>query len=414
MNPYTSTWSGVTEGDGPQECHVVLLDNGRSRALADEVGRQALRCIRCSACLNICPVYERTGGHAYGSVYPGPIGAILNPLLKGVGHSDQVDSLPFASSLCGACYEVCPVKIDIPTVLVDLRAQVVDAHRDDRVPKPEAAAMKATAWAFADARRLALGQRAGELETDHPRDQHRHRLPQHGRLGLDTADAPTQYTQAVDHRGVGVGADAGVRVGLAVADHDRRGQVFDVDLVHDAHARRDDAEVVERALAPAQELVALTVALVFEVDVALEGVGAAEHVQDDRVVDDHVGGGERVHLVRVAAEGGDGFTHRREVDDAGDAGEVLHDHARGRELDLDARLGRGIPVRDGADVVFGDVRTVFGAEKVLGENLEGIRQFLGAGYCRETEDLVGVLADLERSLGAERINAFRHVSSTRV
>ncbi|MGO4243435.1 LutB/LldF family L-lactate oxidation iron-sulfur protein [Janibacter sp. RAF20_2_2] len=163
MNPYTSTWSGVTEGDGPQECHVVLLDNGRSRALADEVGRQALRCIRCSACLNICPVYERTGGHAYGSVYPGPIGAILNPLLKGVGHSDQVDSLPFASSLCGACYEVCPVKIDIPTVLVDRRAQVVDAHRDDRVPKPEAAAMKATAWAFADARRLALGQRASGL-----------------------------------------------------------------------------------------------------------------------------------------------------------------------------------------------------------------------------------------------------------
>ena len=85
MNPYTSTWTGVTPGDGPQEVHVVLLDNGRTRALADEVGRQALRCIRCSACLNFCPVYERVGGHAYGSVYPGPIGAILNPLLKGVG-----------------------------------------------------------------------------------------------------------------------------------------------------------------------------------------------------------------------------------------------------------------------------------------------------------------------------------------
>ncbi len=85
MNPYTSTWTGVTPGDGPQEVHVVLLDNGRTRALADEVGRQALRCIRCSACLNVCPVYERIGGHAYGSVYPGPIGAILNPLLRGVG-----------------------------------------------------------------------------------------------------------------------------------------------------------------------------------------------------------------------------------------------------------------------------------------------------------------------------------------
>ena len=132
MNPYTSTWTGVTPGDGPQEVHVVLLDNGRTRALADEVGRQALRCIRCSACLNVCPVYERTGGHAYGSVYPGPIGAILNPLLKGVGVDEQTDSLPYASSLCGACFEVCPVRIDIPAVLVDLRAQVVDAHRGGR------------------------------------------------------------------------------------------------------------------------------------------------------------------------------------------------------------------------------------------------------------------------------------------
>ena len=141
MNPYTSTWTGVTPGDGPQEVHVVLLDNGRTRALADEVGRQALRCIRCSACLNVCPVYERVGGHAYGSVYPGPIGAILNPLLNGV-EDEQTASLPYASSLCGACFEVCPVLIDIPSVLVDLRAKVVDSHRGDRVPKPEAVAMK--------------------------------------------------------------------------------------------------------------------------------------------------------------------------------------------------------------------------------------------------------------------------------
>ena len=93
MNPYTSTWSGVTPGDGPQEVHVVLLDNGRTRALADDVGRQALRCIRCSACLNVCPVYERVGGHAYGSVYPGPIGAILNPLLQAASGSDAADRL---------------------------------------------------------------------------------------------------------------------------------------------------------------------------------------------------------------------------------------------------------------------------------------------------------------------------------
>jgi len=162
MNPYTSTWSGVTQGDGPQEVHVVLLDNGRTRALADEVGRQALRCIRCSACLNVCPVYERTGGHAYGSVYPGPIGAILNPLLRGVGQDEQVDSLPYASSLCGACYEVCPVRIDIPSVLVDLRAQVVDAHRGG-LPKPEAVAMKGAAWSFTKASRLAAAERASGL-----------------------------------------------------------------------------------------------------------------------------------------------------------------------------------------------------------------------------------------------------------
>ena len=162
MNPYTSTWSGVTPGDGPQEVHVVLLDNGRTNALADQVGRQALRCIRCSACLNVCPVYERTGGHAYGSVYPGPIGAILNPLLKGVGHDDQIDSLPYASSLCGACFEACPVRIDIPSVLVDQRAKVGDAHRGGR-PKVEALAFKGAAVALSDSRKLGLGERVTGL-----------------------------------------------------------------------------------------------------------------------------------------------------------------------------------------------------------------------------------------------------------
>ena len=143
MNPYTSTWAGVTPGDGPQEFHLVLLDNGRTAVLADEVGREALHCIRCSACLNVCPVYERTGGHSYGSVYPGPIGAILSPQLTGV---EDNASLPYASSLCGACFEVCPVLIDIPSVLVDQRARVVDSHRGDHVPKPEAIAMRAAAW----------------------------------------------------------------------------------------------------------------------------------------------------------------------------------------------------------------------------------------------------------------------------
>lgn len=128
MNPYNSFWTGVTEGDGPQEFHLVLLDNGRTNVLADEVGRQTLNCIRCSACLNVCPVYERTGGHAYHSVYPGPIGAILTPQLKGL-EDEGAASLPYASTLCGACYEVCPVKIDIPEVLVHLRGKIVDQKK---------------------------------------------------------------------------------------------------------------------------------------------------------------------------------------------------------------------------------------------------------------------------------------------
>lgn len=168
MNPYTSMWTGVTPGDGPQEVVVVLLDNGRTRALADTVGRQALRCIRCSACLNSCPVYERVGGHAYGSVYPGPIGAILNPLLRGVGEDPQIDSLPYASSLCGACFEVCPVRIDIPSVLVDLRSQVVDAHRptqSHRLPSAEAVAMKGASLTFASGRRLRWAERLTRVGT---------------------------------------------------------------------------------------------------------------------------------------------------------------------------------------------------------------------------------------------------------
>jgi L-lactate dehydrogenase complex protein LldF len=125
MNPYTSVWTGVTPGDGPQDVHIVLLDNGRTDVLRDDLGRQALRCIRCAACLNVCPVYERTGGHAYGSVYPGPIGAVLTPQLVGVEHASE---LPWASSLCGYCYDVCPVEIDIPSMLVKLRHDAVRAH----------------------------------------------------------------------------------------------------------------------------------------------------------------------------------------------------------------------------------------------------------------------------------------------
>ncbi len=135
--------------------HVILLDNGRTHVLADRLGRQALRCIRCSACLNVCPVYERTGGHAYGSVYPGPIGAVLNPQLRGTA-SEIDQSLPYASSLCGACFDACPVRINIPELLVELRGTVAQqgGHR------AESAAMKAAAWVLSDPKRLAGAQRA--------------------------------------------------------------------------------------------------------------------------------------------------------------------------------------------------------------------------------------------------------------
>jgi L-lactate dehydrogenase complex protein LldF len=153
MNPYTSLWTGVTPGDGPQAVHLILLDNGRTNVLADAVGRQTLHCIRCSACLNICPVYTRTGGHAYSSVYPGPIGAILTPQLLGV---ERAKTLPYASSLCGACYEVCPVKINIPDVLLHLRGEVA-SHAGPL--DPEAVAMRQLAGILAHPHRYERAQR---------------------------------------------------------------------------------------------------------------------------------------------------------------------------------------------------------------------------------------------------------------
>jgi L-lactate dehydrogenase complex protein LldF len=156
MNPYTSLWTGVHRSDGPRSFHLVLLDNGRTATLADPHGRAALHCIRCSACLNVCPVYTRTGGHAYGSVDPGPIGAILTPQLAGIA---TAPTLPYASTLCGACADVCPVKIPIPRILVHLRAAAVDHHRTRRrLPTPEALTMAATAWTMTHPARFAHAQ----------------------------------------------------------------------------------------------------------------------------------------------------------------------------------------------------------------------------------------------------------------
>ncbi len=175
MNPYTSMWTGVREGDGPQEFHLVLLDAGRTATLADDVGRDALHCIRCSACLNVCPVYERTGGHAYEATYPGPIGAILAPQLARLEGSR---TLPWASSLCGACYEVCPVKIDIPSILIHLRGRIVGQERRLRagVTSPaERALMRLVAAALSDRGRYERAQRGARLAAKP--------LARHGRIG---------------------------------------------------------------------------------------------------------------------------------------------------------------------------------------------------------------------------------------
>jgi L-lactate dehydrogenase complex protein LldF len=187
MNPYTSTWTGITPGDGPQTFHLVLVDNGRTAVLADQAGRSALHCIRCSACLNVCPVYERAGGHAYGSVYPGPIGAVLTPQLTGAA-----SSLPYASTLCGACYDACPVRIDIPTMLVHLRARTVEQHT---LPTLEAITMAAAAWTMTTPTRFRAAERLLRLGRLFARRGHIRRLPPPLAAWTDTRDLPTPPKQ---------------------------------------------------------------------------------------------------------------------------------------------------------------------------------------------------------------------------
>ncbi len=141
ITAYNTCITGTREA-GPQEFHLVLLDNGRSRILADPIARETLLCIRCGACMNICPVYNNVGGHAYGGVYQGPIGAMLTPQLMG---TRLAGGLPFASTLCGACAEFCPVMIPIPEILLHLRHRFVegDACEGPSVP----GLLKAAAWA---------------------------------------------------------------------------------------------------------------------------------------------------------------------------------------------------------------------------------------------------------------------------
>ena len=179
----------------------MLLDNGRTAVLADEVGREALHCIRCSACLNVCPVYERTGGHAYGSVYPGPIGAVLSPQLTGV---EDNASLPYASSLCGACYDVCPVAIDIPSILVHLRAEHVEAQEK---PTPEAVAFRALSRAMSQPAAVAPGPARGRARpAARPRTPDAAQRAAPAGLGVDPQPRPAHPAGEDVHPAVGRGA----------------------------------------------------------------------------------------------------------------------------------------------------------------------------------------------------------------
>ena len=146
--------------DGPEEFHLVIVDNGRSRLLADPALRESLYCIRCGACLNVCPVYQRVGGHAYGWVYPGPIGSIVTPGLVGVG---QAKDLPNASTLCGACRDACPVQINIPRMLLHLRHNIAEGSETYRATGSDTESLLARGFAavMSSPRLLGVGRKIG-------------------------------------------------------------------------------------------------------------------------------------------------------------------------------------------------------------------------------------------------------------
>ena len=166
LSTYVTTVNGPRgpeDEDGPEQFHLVIVDNGRSRILADPHMREALNCIRCGACLNACPVYRKVGGHAYGWVYSGPIGAILTPMMTDLPGSRD---LPHASSLCGACREACPVRIDIPRMLLHLRRELAEGHEDPRNKKTsraEAALVKAWRLSVSNVGTLAAANLIGRV-----------------------------------------------------------------------------------------------------------------------------------------------------------------------------------------------------------------------------------------------------------
>ena len=259
---------------------------------------------------------------------------------------------------------------------------------------------------------------AGEAHADDFGNQHGDGLAQHGRFRLDAADAPAEHGEPVDHRGVGVGADQ--RVGIGVFDRGlplldlvgphRLRQIFEIDLMADAGARRHDAETVEALLAPAQEGIALAVALIFHGRVLLEGTLAAEEIDLHRMVDDEIDGRQRIDLLRIALQRRHRVAHRREIDHGRHAGEILHQHPRRPVGDFAVRGARLQPARDRFYVGGRDRAAVFVPQQILEQDLERIGQPRNAGKPvllrrLEAEIGVGLGADAELAPGFETVEA---------
>ena len=253
-----------------------------------------------------------------------------------------------------------------------------------------------------------------EAESDDLGDQHADRLAEHRRFGLDPADAPAEHAEAVDHRRMAVGSDQSIGIGERFAVRvmvgpDALRDMLEIDLVADAGARRDHLEIVERLAAPFEELIALAVAVIFELDVLLEGLGSAELVDHHAVVDDEVHRHQRIDLLRVAAERKHRVAHRRQVDYGRDTGEVLHQHARGTVLDLAVDAPLLQPVGHRLKVFAGDGLAVLEAEQILQQHLhrEGQASDIAERLARLVQRIicVGLARDLKSRAGAEAVLA---------
>ncbi len=260
-------------------------------------------------------------------------------------------------------------------------------------------------------RRHPLAQPPGEAEADHVGDEHDGGLAEHRRFGLDAAHPPAQHAEPVDHGGVAVGAEQRVGIGerraLRLAGPYHLGEIFEIDLMADAGTGGDDAEIGEGLLAPAQELVALAVALELDGDVLLERIGRAIDIDHHRVVDDEIDRDERIDPGRIATQAPDTIAHRGEIDHRRHAGEVLHQDAGGKERHLAFGVAACEPRGERLGVLAAERLLIGMAEDVLEQDLEGegeprdVAELLRRG--RQRIVLIGLPLDGEALANAERI-----------